>query len=124
MQFDQRSTDKVILDRLEKIQESQTKFAVDLALNTKATGDIEDHLRTLNGKVLTNQNSIAALQSQAVLTSTFIANAEKAKEKKADDRSANMNKLWWLVIGIGVAVGGDILLYLIKSDVLKKIFIN
>ena len=128
MTQDSRENDKIILDRLEKIQDDVTKTKIDLALNTKSTADIEDHLRTLNGKVITNQTSIAALQSQAVMAATFITESNEAKkkaedrqEKKSDNKSRDFSKAYWLLIGIALTLIGRIITYAEQTDFFKHI---
>lgn len=128
MPQDNRENDKIILDRLEKIQDDVTKTKIDMALNTKSTLDIEDHLKTLNGKVLTNQNSIAAVQAQATLAATFITESKEAEKKaqqkleqKLDGKSQNYNKVYWLILGIGLTLLGRIITYAEQADFFKHI---
>lgn len=125
---DRRETDKIILDRLDKIQEDQTQLKVNLALNTQSTTGIENHLATLNGKVAAHNASIQEMQAKETVAALTLAElkAEKIEEKqqkedKAKDKNANWNKLFWIIIGIVFALAGRIITYAEQSDFFKHI---
>jgi DNA primase large subunit len=107
-----RENDKVILDRLEKIQDDITSTKISLALNTKATTDIEDHLRTLNGKVITNQNSIQALQASDVLKTAFLKKIDDDKERNIKHRSGWQD---WTIKGV-IAIVVMLFYYLLTHN--------
>ena len=124
MPEDRRETDKIILDRLDKITDKVSNIEVNLALNTRDTGRMTELQKIANGKVANHEASIQALQAQQVVTAAYITKQEEAKEK-ADERKYETHNRWiWVVVGLGVSIGGQILLYLIQSDVLKRIFTN
>jgi hypothetical protein len=131
MPQDSRENDKIILDRLEKIQDDSTQLKINLALNTQATKSIEtnvdaieDHLKTLNGKVLTQASSIQALQAADIITAKYIADSDKVKEKKGERVLGFKDKALWMIIGGGLFMAQRILTYLIESYLIKKIFGN
>jgi hypothetical protein len=124
MPEDRRETDKIILDRLDKISDKVGNIEVNLALNTRDTGRIAELQKTANGKVAAHEASIQALQAQQVLTTTYIKKEDEAKEKQNDRKYETRNRWVWVLIGLGISIGGQILLYLIQGDVLKRIFIN
>ncbi|MDQ3816119.1 MAG: hypothetical protein M3362_00325 [Acidobacteriota bacterium] len=122
MTQDRRETDKIILDRLDKLQEISTKTQINLALNTQATEGIKTHLGDINGKVQAHNASIQALQAQATVAADFILKAGK-QEEKLDERKYETHDRWkWLVIGICISIGQFVVLYLLRSDTLKNIF--
>lgn len=121
MQQDHRENDKVILDRLEKIQEDITQTKINLALNTQSTSGIEDHLRTLNGKVATNQSSIIALQAQSTLASAYIAESKAKKEKSDDKRGVFTTRLLWAIAGAIALFIGRFLIVAEQAGILKNI---
>lgn len=131
MPEERRENDKIILDRLEKIQDDSTQLKINLALNTQATKSIEtnvdaieDHLKTLNGKVLAQASSIQALQAADIITAKYIADTDKAKDKKGERILGFKDKAMWLIIGGALVLAQRILTYLIQSDLIKKIFGN
>lgn len=126
---DRRDTDKIILDRLESIQTDITKTKIDLALNTQATQGVEKHLATLNGKVASHNATIQEMQAKETVAALSLAElkADRLKEqdiqeKKNDKRSDNWSKAWWVIIGVGLSILGNIMNYVIRTDVLKEIF--
>lgn len=121
---ERRENDKIILDRLDKLQETTTKTQIDLALNTQATKSMEKHLGEINGKVQAHNASIQSLQAQATVAADFIVKANATAEKMNDRKYEAHNRWVWVIVGLGVSVGGQILLYLIQSDTLKRIFTN
>jgi septal ring factor EnvC (AmiA/AmiB activator) len=110
-----------ILDRLSKIQDDITQTKVDLALNTQSTAGIEKHLSDINGKVMAHNASIQALQAQATVASTFIAEATKSKEKREINRSVIYSRAMWAVIGATLVIVQRIVTYLIQNDFIKQI---
>jgi hypothetical protein len=108
MAQDRRENDKIILDRLEKIQDDSTQFKINLALNTQATKGIEtnvtaiqEHLKTLNGKVITQAASIQSLQAADVLTAAYIKKAEDDKQRASQERGGWRD---WVIKGFIVIV--------------------
>ena len=104
MPEERRENDKIILDRLEKIQDDSTQFKINLALNTQATKGIEknvtaiqEHLKTLNGKVITQAASIQALQAADVLTAAYIKKAEDDKLRASEEKNGWRD---WAIKGI------------------------
>lgn len=121
MPEERRQNDKIILDRLEKLQQDTTDTKINLALNTQATKGIEKHLGDINGKVANHNAAILALQAQATVASTFIAETNQAKQKQNDNRSSNLNRAYWLIAGITISFLGRILSYLFQTDFFKEI---
>lgn len=124
MSEDRRETDKIILDRLDKISDKVNSIEINLALNTRDTGRMTELQKTANGKVAAHEASIQALQAQQVLTAAYIKKEDEAKEKASDRKYDTHNRWVWVVIGLGISIGGQILLYLIQGDILKRIFTN
>lgn len=122
MPEERRETDKIILDRLDKLQETTTKTQIDLALNTQATRGVEKHMGEINGKVQAHNASIQSLQAQATVATEFIVKANAAAEKVNERKYETHDRWRWVVVGLIVSIGGQILLYIIQSDILKKIF--
>ena len=122
MPEERRENDKIILDRLEKLQNDTTDTKINLALNTQATKGIEEHLAQINGKVASHNASIQALQAQATVAATFITETNQAKQKQTDSRSNNLNRVYWLMAGLGFGFLGRILTYLLQTDFFKNIY--
>jgi hypothetical protein len=122
MSIERRENDKIILDRLEKLQSDATDTKINLALNTQATKGIEDHLAQINGKVASHNASILALQAQATVASTFITETNEAKKEHYKNRSSNLNRVYWLMAGLGLGFVGRVLTYLLQTDFFKHIY--
>lgn len=129
---DRRDTDKIILDRLEKIDASTTQIKIDLALNTKETARIADAQVKTNGKVAAHQASIIDMQAKETVMANTIASLqaihakddaekEQSVKNKESRRLDNISRAWWLVIGIALSLIGNIINYLIRTDAIKEI---
>ena len=122
MPEERRENDKIILDRLDKLQETTTKTQIDLALNTQATRGVEKHLGDINGKVQAHNAAIQALQAQATVAADFIITSKKDVEKQSDRNYDSHNRWKWVIVGLGAGIVGQILLYFVQSDLFKRIF--
>ena len=119
---DRRETDKVILDRLDKIQDTSTQTQINLALNTRATQGVEEHLKTLNGKVAAHETRMQSVEGAQAITSTAVAEIKQSNSDKVKQRSSDYDKVKWIAIGLGITFIGNVILFLIRSDILKKIY--
>ncbi len=119
---DRRENDNIILDRLDKLQETSTKTQIDLALNTRATQGVEEHLKTLNGKVAAHETRMQSVEGAQAITSTAVARIQGDDDDKRKTRRSDYNKLKWILIGLAFTFAGNVILFLIRSDILKKIY--
>ncbi|MBA3756488.1 MAG: hypothetical protein H0X02_09775 [Nitrosomonas sp.] len=119
---DHRENDKIILDRLDKLQETSTKTQIDLALNTRATQGVEEHLKTLNGKVAAHETRMQSVEGAQAITSTAVAEIKQINLDTFKKRSSDYDKVKWIAIGLGITFIGNVILFLIRSDILKKIY--
>jgi DNA uptake protein ComE-like DNA-binding protein len=121
MTEERRENDKIILDRLEKIGSDVTNIKIDLALNTKDTSRLSEYQKTANGKLAAQQASIQALQASQLLTAAFIKKEQDEKEKKEGNKSSTINRVYWLLAGIGLTLLGRIITYLEQIGFFKHI---
>ncbi len=119
---ERRENDKIILDRLDKLQETSTKTQIDLALNTRATQGVEEHLKTLNGKVAAHETRMQSVEGAQAITSTAVAQIKIEDDDKKKTRRSDYEKLKWILIGFVITFIGNLILFLIRSDILKKIY--
>jgi hypothetical protein len=129
MPEERRENDKIILEEIRSLQTDVGGIKVNLALNTQETARLAQYQEKMNGRMVGHEARMQAVEGAQALTATTLAQMQvedknrKEKEKKQEDRNYETHDRWkWVVIGILVSAGGQILLYLIKSDVLKKIF--
>lgn len=85
------------------------QIARELALNTKATQDIEKHLDKLNGSVATHQSLIHVLQEAVKAHNDYIAAQQKEKREVNSMWKRLLERIFdYIVIGalslIGVAL--------------------
>jgi hypothetical protein len=133
MPEDRRETDKIILDEIRSLQKDVSRIDVNLALNTQETSRLAKYQELMNGRVAGHESRMQVVEGAQAITSTAVAKiqADKEKEKekeekreeKQSDRKYDTHNRWvWVVVGLGISVGSQILLYLIQSDILKRIF--
>ena len=97
MSEDRRENDKVILDRLDKIQDDITSTKINLALNTQETSRLADYQKTTNGKVAAHEVRQQSLEANQAVMATALA------EIKADSASRlNTARSWhdWALKGV------------------------
>jgi hypothetical protein len=122
MPQDRRETDKIILDELRNLQKDVSRIDVNLALNTQETARLAKYQETQNGRVAGHEARMQVVEGAQALTATALAKIQSDEEKENDRKYETHNRWVWVVIGLGISIGGQILLYLIQSDLLKNIF--
>jgi sorbitol-specific phosphotransferase system component IIBC len=133
MPADRRETDKIILDELRNLQKDVSRIDVNLALNTQETARLAKYQETQNGRVAGHEARMQVVEGAQALTATSLAKMQSEKDKeqakqeesteKQSDRLYESHNRWkWVVVGLAISLGSQILLYLIKGDILKNIF--
>jgi hypothetical protein len=133
MPVDRRETDKIILDELRTLQTNVSRIDVNLALNTQETARLAKYQELMNGRVAGHEARMQVVEGAQAITSTAVAKiqADKVREEtkkeendeKQSDRQYTTRDRWkWVLVGLAMSLGGQILLYLIQGDILKNIF--
>lgn len=81
--------------------------------NGKITARIEEHLRTLNGKVLANQDSIKERKKE----SADLDNRVDIIDKEIANQKV-WNRVWNAIAGFMGAIAGSVITWLITSKIL------
>lgn len=111
--------DNAVINLLTSITRDTGQIKTDLAVNTTRTGGIEEHLRTLNGKVVKQEERLQKVSEENDLNTRFREEAENNKRRKHDRLYDLLEKALWAIIP-GIAIGlWQIIQYLIKQDVFK-----
>lgn len=124
MPEDRRETDKIILEEVRSLQKDVSQIQVNLALNTQETSRLAKYQELMNGRVVGHEARMQVVEGAQAITSTALAKIQSDEEKEGDRRYESHDRWKWVVVGLGVSIGGQILLYLIQSDILKRIFIK
>jgi hypothetical protein len=94
-----------------------SQIKTDLAVNTTKTAAIEDHLKTLNGKVLKQQDELQQLNDATAKNTAFREASELAHDKRKDRMWDILEKALWAIIP-GLAIGiWQTIQYLINQGV-------
>lgn len=133
MQEERRSTDSIILEELRDLKQDVKRIDINLALNTQETTRMAEYQKFQNGRLGTIESRTQLVEGAQAITSVAVAAIKASEEKKQEsddkksenlenDRKARYDKLFWLVLGLLVTFLGNLALFLIRSDILKKIF--
>jgi hypothetical protein len=103
------SEDNAVIGLLTNQSRDLSQIKTDLAINTTKTGAIEEHLKTLNGKVATQevrqqeQAATQALLAQAITSlKDTMQTMETRTEKNDNIWRENRGKVIWGLIVIGL----------------------
>jgi hypothetical protein len=132
---DRRENDIIILEELRNLQKDVSRIDINLALNTQETSRLAKYQELMNGRVAGHEARMQVVQAAQAITATAVAEIKLDKKKeeeakqiaqeKQSDREFQSHDKWrWTVIGILISLSTYVILYLIKFDILKKIFIN
>ncbi len=96
-----------------------SQIKTDLAVNTTKTAAIEDHLKTLNGKVLKQEERLQKINEAAEKNTAFREAEETAQHKRKDRVYDILEKAMWAIVP-GIAIGiWQTIQYLIHQGVFK-----
>ena len=96
-----RKNEERIMESLDSIKESIGTIKTDLAVNTTRTGNIEEHLKTLNGKVQAHESRLQVQEGAVALNSSIIANLTDSSKATKTFIERNWEKFFWSVLALG-----------------------
>jgi hypothetical protein len=92
--------DNTLLNAVLKIQEDTAEIKTSQAVTTSKLIDVEDHLKTLNSKVATQEARAQELGSTQTLLTAAITSIKEKDDKRTTFWQRNQDKIIWGVIGI------------------------
>lgn len=96
--------DNSVLQALSDIRVELISIGKDLAVNTTKTGYIEDHLKTLNGKVAAHESRLQLNESSLSLQTQVLTELTTQTKEDKTFWKANKEKFAWLVLGSGFSL--------------------
>lgn len=96
------------------------QIKTDLAVNTTKTAAIEDHLKTLNGKVVRQEAAIQVLNNDNRDTKAFVTEQQNMKRRKSDNWRGLIEKILLIIIVPLLAALWQVIQYLIAQGVFNK----
>jgi len=92
--------DNTLLNAVLKIQEDTAEIKTSQAVTTSKLIDVEDHLKTLNSKVATQEARAQELGSTQALLTASLGAMQKQNDSKTTFWERNQDKVVWGIIVI------------------------